>query len=111
MKQPLISEIFTLLAKGGTHLDKAAFTRFGNVMGQEGEMLDDQWKGMCEQFGASPEEGLSESVFSTMMEEGPLDEVQGMLTKLREEAAKKAKVLWSNCSLTWALSLGQHHLT
>ena len=105
------SEIFTLLAKGGTHLDKAAFTRLMNMMGQEGETRDDQWKGFCAQGGASPEEGLPESVYSMMMGQVPPDKVQVMLTKLREEAEAQAKVLWSNCSLTWALSLGQHHLT
>ena len=79
-------------APSSQRLDKAAFNRLVNMMGKEGEMPDKEWKGMCSHFGASPEEGLTESIFSEIIEGAPLDQVQGALTKLREEAVAQAKV-------------------
>ena len=94
---PLV-RIFTLLAKGGTLVDKAAITRLINMMGQEGEMPDEAWKDMCSRHGVSPEVGLSESAFSKLIssrnsEKADFhDDLKSMITKLREAAEAEAMV-------------------
>ena len=70
-----------LLAKGGTHMDKAAFSRLNKMMGEDDEVSDEEWESMCSEFGATE---ISEEMLSVMFEEAQSGDLQDLLAKARE---------------------------